>query len=165
MDPSHRIARRAATFHDGIVFSNRPVQPNEKVTLKVLEEDCKWQGGLRLGFTQEDPSRLEPSELPLFVCPNLVLQGKTWACLLPEAYGGEGTVVSFWVDGCGSVFCSINQGPECSLLLDGVPVTTSLWAVVDVYGRTKAVQLLDPSSAFANTEGLSPPQLNHHGPS
>ncbi|XP_066495739.1 E3 ubiquitin-protein ligase NEURL3 [Tiliqua scincoides] len=162
MDQSHRIASRAATFHNGIVFSNRPVQPYEKVKLKILEEDCKWKGGLRLGFTGEDPSRLEPNKLPPFVCPNLVSRGKTWACVLPEEYEGEGTIISFWMDGCGSVFCSNNHRAECSLLFDGVPVTISLWAVVDIYGRTKAVQLLDPSSAFADTEG--PNLLNLNGP-
>lgn len=165
MNQSHRIASRAATFHDGIVFSNRPVQPYEKVMLKILKEDCKWKGGLRLGFTREDPSGLEPRKLPPFLCPNLVFQGNTWACVLPEEYEGEGNVVSFWVDRCGSVFCSSNRGAECFLLFNGVPVTTSLWAVLDIYGKTKAIQLLDPSSSFADIEGSSQLLLNLSGPS
>lgn len=142
MDESHCLALRAATFRDGIVFSSRPVELHEKVALKIVKEDLKWHGGLRVGFTWQDPSLLEPGELPPFACPNLVLQGKTKACVLPEEYGAEGTVVSFWADGRGRVFCSVNEEAKTSLLLDGVSVASPLWAVVDVYGRAKAVQLL-----------------------
>ncbi|KAJ7305247.1 hypothetical protein JRQ81_011160 [Phrynocephalus forsythii] len=146
MDETHCVAQRAATFHDGIVFSSRPVELYEKVTLKILKEDLKWHGGLRVGFTWNDPSLLEPSELPPFACPHLVRRGNTRACLLPEEYGAEGSVVSFWVDSHGRVFCNANEEAEASLLLERVSVASPLWAIVDVYGRAKAVQLLDPSS-------------------
>ncbi|XP_061448587.1 E3 ubiquitin-protein ligase NEURL3 [Rhineura floridana] len=160
MDESCCIASRVATFHDGIVFSNRPVELYEKVTVKILTEDSKWHGGLRVGFTWEDPSLLEPFELPPFACPNLVKQGKCWACVLPDEYGAEGMIVSFWVDSQGYVFCSVNQESEYLLLLEGVSVTRPLWAVMDIYGRTKAVQLLDPSSLTTNTEGPGLLRLN-----
>ncbi|XP_020635858.3 E3 ubiquitin-protein ligase NEURL3 isoform X1 [Pogona vitticeps] len=155
MDESHCIAHRAATFHDGIVFSSRPIGLYEKVTLKILKEETKWHGGLRVGFTWQDPSLLEPSELPPFACPNLVQQGKTRACVLPEEYGAEGTVVSFWVDSQGCVFCSVDEEAGPSVLLAGVSVSSPLWALVDVYGRAKAVQLLDPSSLSTNADVCS----------
>ncbi|KAH0623068.1 hypothetical protein JD844_030986 [Phrynosoma platyrhinos] len=162
MNESHSIASRVATFHDGLVFSNRPVEPYEKVTLKISKEDGKWHGGLRVGFTWEDPSLLEPKELPPFACPNLVRRGKTRACVLPDEYCEEGTIVSYWVDTQGCVSCSINGEPEGFLLFDGVLVTSPLWAVVDIYGRTKAVQLLDPSSLPINNDIHSPPLLTHN---
>ncbi|XP_007430458.2 E3 ubiquitin-protein ligase NEURL3 isoform X1 [Python bivittatus] len=142
MDNSCCIVSRIATFHDGIVFSNRPIELYEKVTVKILQEDQKWQGGLRVGFTWKDPC-LQSRELPPFVCPDLVKQGKTSACVLPDEYIAEDTIVSFWVDSQGCVFCSINLEAEGFFLFNGVSVESPVWAVVDVYGRTKAVQLLD----------------------
>ncbi|XP_015667135.1 E3 ubiquitin-protein ligase NEURL3 [Protobothrops mucrosquamatus] len=143
MDESCCTVSRMDTFHDGIVFSNRPVEPYEKVTLKILQEDQKWKGGLRVGFTWKNPC-LRFGPLPPFVCPNLVIQGKTCACVIPDEYIGQDNIISFWVDGQGCVFCSINLEAERSFLFKGVSVESPLWAVVDVYGRTKAVQLLDP---------------------
>ncbi|XP_058050418.1 E3 ubiquitin-protein ligase NEURL3 isoform X2 [Ahaetulla prasina] len=144
MDESCCTVSRTDTFHDGIVFSNRPVELYERVTLKILQEDQKWQGGLRVGFTWKDPC-LQSGDLPPFVCPNLVAQGKTRACVLPDEYIEEETIISFWVDSWGCVFCSTNLEAEGSFLFNGVSVKSPLWAVVDVYGRTKAVQLLDPT--------------------
>lgn len=142
LDASQCIATRAATFHDGIVFSNRPVKVNEKVSLEILKEDDRWFGGLRLGFISEHPSLMGSRALPPFACPNLVRQGKCWASVLPDEYVAEGSVVSFWVDRKGHVFFSVNHESGYYLLLEGVPVTKPIWAVIDVYGRTKAIQLL-----------------------
>ncbi|XP_032085906.1 E3 ubiquitin-protein ligase NEURL3 isoform X1 [Thamnophis elegans] len=144
MDESCCRVSRRDTFHDGIVFSNRPVELYEKVTLKILQDDQKWQGGLRVGFTWKDPC-LRTGNLPPFVCPNLVTQGKTCACVLPDEYIEEDTIISFWVDSWGCVFCSTNLEAEGSFLFSGVSVESPLWAVVDVYGRTKEVELLDPT--------------------
>ncbi|XP_060106881.1 E3 ubiquitin-protein ligase NEURL3 [Heteronotia binoei] len=145
LDVSQYIATRAATFHDGIVFSNRPIKVNEKVTLEILKEDNRWFGGLRLGFISEHPSLMDSRDLPPFACPNLVKQGKCWASVLPDEYVGEGTIVSFWVNKKGCVFFSANHEFDSYLLLEDVPVKKPLWAVIDIYGRTKAIQLLDPS--------------------
>ncbi|KAL7981322.1 hypothetical protein Chor_002218 [Crotalus horridus] len=141
MDEFFCTVSRMDTFHDGIVFSNRPVELYEKVTLKILLDDQKWQGGLRVGFTWKNPC-LRFGPLPPFVCPDLVIEGKTCAGVVPDEYIAEGNIISFWVDGQGCVFCSINLEAERSLLFKGVPVQSPLWAIVDVYGRTKAVQLL-----------------------
>uniref|UniRef100_A0A7M4FZM2 Neuralized E3 ubiquitin protein ligase 3 n=1 Tax=Crocodylus porosus TaxID=8502 RepID=A0A7M4FZM2_CROPO len=144
LDAACRTANRTGTFCDGIVFSNRPVQLDEKVVLQVLSTHSRWDGGLRVGFTSLNPSQMIPKDLPRFVCPPLVLQGQTWAHLLPTACVGQGTVVCFWVNRRGRVFFSINNEP-CSLLFKGVPVEGPLWAVMDIYGQTKAVQLLEPA--------------------
>ncbi|XP_063167644.1 E3 ubiquitin-protein ligase NEURL3-like [Candoia aspera] len=142
MDESCHTVSRRGSFHDGIVFSGRPIELYEKVTVKIIEEDRKWQGGLRVGFTWKDPC-LQSGELPPFVCPDLVSQGKTCACVLPDEYTEEDTILSFWVDNQGCVFCSTNLEAEGSFLFNGVSVESPLWAVVDIYGRTKTIQLLD----------------------
>ncbi|KAL8174035.1 UNVERIFIED_CONTAM: hypothetical protein K2H54_037062 [Gekko kuhli] len=163
LDASQYIATRAATFHDGIVFSNRPIKVNEKVTLEILKEDGRWFGGLRLGFTSEHPSLMNSGDLPPHACPDLVRKGKCWASVLPDQYVGESTTVSFWVNRKGCVFFSANYESDDYLLLEDVPVKKPLWAVMDIYGRTKAVQLVDPSRPNKRTYESSPKPLNAAG--
>nr|XP_023966247.1 E3 ubiquitin-protein ligase NEURL3 [Chrysemys picta bellii] len=145
LDEFHHVAERGSSFHDGIVFTNRPIQLHEKVTLKILKKEARWHGGLRVGFTSMDPSKMDPGHLPPFVCPHLVMQGKTWAAVLPDQCIEEGTILMFWVDHRGRVFFRSQQEARNLPLLTGVPVRGRLWAVIDVYGQTKAVQLLDPT--------------------
>ncbi|XP_043392438.1 E3 ubiquitin-protein ligase NEURL3 isoform X2 [Chelonia mydas] len=145
LDEFYHVAERASSFHDGIVFTNRPIRLHEQVTLKILKKEASWHGGLRVGFTSMDPSKLDPRHLPPFVCPDLVRQGKTWAAVLPDHCVEEGTILTFWVDQRGRVFFCSQQEARSMCLVRDVPVRRCLWAVIDVYGQTKAVQLLAPA--------------------
>ncbi|XP_008252002.2 E3 ubiquitin-protein ligase NEURL3 isoform X1 [Oryctolagus cuniculus] len=140
-------ASRCATFHDGIVFSQRPVRPSERVVLRVLQHEDRWCGGLRVGFTRLDPERLSAASLPPFVCPDLVEQSPTWAAVLPEGSALAGDLVRFWVDPRGRLFAKTNEGPGFLLRKD-VLMGAPLWAVMDVYGTTKAIELLDPTAGW-----------------
>ncbi|XP_017522667.2 E3 ubiquitin-protein ligase NEURL3 [Manis javanica] len=152
LEALHCIARRRSTFHDGIVFSQRPLQPDERVALRVLwYEDC-WCGGLRVGFTRLDPARVPALSLPPFLCPDLEQLSPTWAAVLPNHWVFPGNVIRFWVNRSGWLFASINAGPQL-LLRKGVRMGAPLWAVMDVYGTTKAIQLLDPTASAFPTGG------------
>uniref|UniRef100_A0A8C0J7Q4 Neuralized E3 ubiquitin protein ligase 3 n=1 Tax=Chelonoidis abingdonii TaxID=106734 RepID=A0A8C0J7Q4_CHEAB len=153
MDEFHHVAERASSFHDGIIFTNRPIQLHEKVTLKILKKEPRWHGGLRVGFTSMDPSKMDPGHLPPFACPNLVMQGKTWAAVLPDQCIEEGTILKFWVDHRGRVFFRSQQEARNLPLLKGIPVNGRLWAIIDVYGQTKAVQILGEHAAALGTDG------------
>uniref|UniRef100_A0A8D0PGL9 E3 ubiquitin-protein ligase NEURL3 n=1 Tax=Sus scrofa TaxID=9823 RepID=A0A8D0PGL9_PIG len=155
LDVQRRTARRRATFHDGIVFSQRPVRRGERVALRVLCHEHGWFGGLRVGFTRLDPARLSAPSLPPFVCPDLEQQSPTWAAMLPNGCALAGDVVHFWVNCQGRLFAQVNAGPWL-LLRKGVLMDAPLWAVMDVYGTTKAIELLDEAmdptaSAFSTT--------------
>ncbi|XP_044910574.1 E3 ubiquitin-protein ligase NEURL3 isoform X2 [Felis catus] len=151
LDAQRCTARRNATFHDGIVFSQRPVLPGERVAVRVVWHEGGWCGGLRVGFTRLDPARVSAPSLPPFVCPDLELQSPTWAAMLPEGCALAGDVVCFWVNRRGRLFVRVNSGPRL-LLRKGVLMGAPLWAVMDVYGTTKAIKLLDPTaSAFPST--------------
>uniref|UniRef100_A0A8C0TTG6 E3 ubiquitin-protein ligase NEURL3 n=1 Tax=Canis lupus familiaris TaxID=9615 RepID=A0A8C0TTG6_CANLF len=151
LDARGSTARRRATFHDGIVFSQRPVRPGERVALRVLRHESGWCGGLRVGFTRLDPARVSAPSLPPFVCPDLEQQSPTWAAVLPEGCALAGDVVRFWVTRRGRLCATVNAGPRL-LLRKGVLMGAPLWAVMDVYGTTKAIQLLDPTaSVFPST--------------
>ncbi|XP_010624761.1 E3 ubiquitin-protein ligase NEURL1 [Fukomys damarensis] len=141
MDLSHKAVKRQASFCNAITFSNRPVLLYEQVRLKITKKQCCWSGALRLGFTSKDPSRIHPDSLPKYACPDLVSQSGFWAKALPEEFANEGNIIAFWVDKKGRVFYRIN-GSTAMLFFSGVPTADPLWALVDVYGLTRGVQLL-----------------------
>uniref|UniRef100_A0A3Q0R0D1 E3 ubiquitin-protein ligase NEURL1 n=1 Tax=Amphilophus citrinellus TaxID=61819 RepID=A0A3Q0R0D1_AMPCI len=142
MDMSQRTVKRQASFCNAITFSNRPIGVYEQVRLKITKKQCCWSGALRLGFTSKDPSRINPDTLPKYACPDLVSQSGFWAKALPEELSNEGNIISFWVDKKGRVFYRINDSSPI-LFFSGVHVSEPLWALIDVYGLTRGVQLLD----------------------
>ena len=68
-------------------------------------------------------------------------QSGFWAKALPEDLSNEGNVVSFWVDKKGRVFYRMNNSSPM-LFFSGVGASEPLWALIDVYGLTRGVQLL-----------------------
>uniref|UniRef100_A0A8D0D7F2 E3 ubiquitin-protein ligase NEURL1 n=1 Tax=Sander lucioperca TaxID=283035 RepID=A0A8D0D7F2_SANLU len=142
MDISQRTVKRQASFCNAITFSNRPTAVYEQVRLKITKKQCCWSGALRLGFTSKDPSRINPDTLPKYACPDLVSQSGFWAKALPEELSNEGNVISFWVDKKGRVFYRINDSSPM-LFFSGVRVSEPVWALIDVYGLTRGIQLLD----------------------
>ncbi|XP_029460157.1 E3 ubiquitin-protein ligase NEURL3 isoform X2 [Rhinatrema bivittatum] len=155
MDELHGYAERKSSFHNAILFTNRPIRLQEVVALKILKVEEHWNGGVRVGFTSVNPSEIDPLKLPPFVCPNLTVLHGFWAAVIPDEFAQEGMVTQFWVDKKGKVFCSSDERIKVHLLFDGVPVDYPLWAIVDVYGRTKAVQLQD-TSRVAQMKRLPP---------
>lgn len=109
--------------------------------VQITKKQCCWSGALRLGFTSKDPSRIHPDSLPKYACPDLVSQSGFWAKALPEEFANEGNIIAFWVDKKGRVFYRINDS-AAMLFFNGVRTADPLWALVDVYGLTRGVQLL-----------------------
>ncbi|XP_062866457.1 E3 ubiquitin-protein ligase NEURL1 [Trichomycterus rosablanca] len=142
MDMAQRCVKRQASFCNAITFSNRPIALYEQVRLKITKKQCCWSGALRLGFTSKDPSRINPDSLPKYACPDLVSQSGFWAKALPEELANEGSLVAFWVDKKGRVFYRVN-GSSPMLFFSGVRTNEPLWALIDVYGLTRGVQLLE----------------------
>ncbi|XP_037830898.1 E3 ubiquitin-protein ligase NEURL1 isoform X4 [Kryptolebias marmoratus] len=142
MDLVQKTVKRQASFCNAITFSNRPIALYEQVRLKITKKQCCWSGALRLGFTSKDPSRINPDNLPKYACPDLVSQSGFWAKALPEEFANEGNVIAFWVDKKGRVFYRINESSPM-LFFSGVRTAEPLWALIDVYGLTRGVQLLD----------------------
>eukprot|EP00064_Thunnus_orientalis_P000700 superscaffoldBa00000039_g701 len=153
MDMSQRTVKRQASFCNAITFSNRPIAVYEQVRLKITKKQCCWSGALRLGFTSKDPSRINPDTLPKYACPDLVSQSGFWAKALPEELSNEGNIISFWVDKKGRVFYRINDSSPM-LFFSGVQVSEPLWALIDVYGLTRGVQLLAPECDYLGFTGL-----------
>ncbi|XP_069100746.1 E3 ubiquitin-protein ligase NEURL1B [Pleurodeles waltl] len=168
LDPHSRRAARRNSFCNGITFSSRPIHLYEKVRLKLVAVHHGWSGALRFGFTVHDPAQMGTDEIPKYACPDLVTRPGYWAKALPERFALRDNVLAFWVDRHGRVFYSVND-EDPILFHCGVKVTGPLWALIDVYGITQEVQILDSmfaetmTSAWLSTARLSTclPQNNH----
>ncbi|XP_030224303.1 E3 ubiquitin-protein ligase NEURL1B isoform X1 [Gadus morhua] len=152
LDGQLRRATRKNSFCNGITFSHRPVRLYEKVRLRLSGVHTGWSGALRFGFTSLDPSELSSAEIPKYACPDLVTRHGYWAKALPERLAQKDNVLSFWADRHGRVFYSINEG-EPILFHCGLSIGCPLWAIVDIYGITQEVTLLE--STFAESVASS----------
>lgn len=152
LDGQLRRATRKNSFCNGITFSHRPVHLYEKVRLRLTGVHTGWSGALRFGFTSLDPSDLVAVDIPKYACPDLVTRPGYWAKALPERLALKDNVLSFWADRHGRVFYSINDG-EPILFHCGLSIGCPLWAIIDIYGITQEVTLLE--STFAESVGPS----------
>ncbi|XP_019909255.3 E3 ubiquitin-protein ligase NEURL3-like isoform X2 [Esox lucius] len=135
------VERDRKTFQNGLAFSNRPIRVQEKIHLRVEQCDQHWQGALRLGFTSRDPSMSEPFFPPALAIPDLTDTDGFWASILPPGFTMLGAELIFWVTHRGVLVCEGPNGVRYRLL-NGVDVRRPLWAMIDVYGQTRAVLLL-----------------------
>ncbi|XP_023997219.2 E3 ubiquitin-protein ligase NEURL1B, partial [Salvelinus sp. IW2-2015] len=122
------------------------------VRLRLSGVHNGWSGALRFGFTSLDPSELNSSNIPKYACPDLVTRPGSWAKALPERLAVRNNVLSFWADRHGRVFYSINE-EEPTLFHCGLSIGCPLWAIIDIYGLTQEVTLLE--SKFAESVGSS----------
>jgi protein neuralized len=135
------IARRVESFCKGIAFSSRPVKINEKICIKFLEISNNWSGVIRFGFTFNDPSSLRYG-LPKYACPDLTNKPGYWAKALPERFCSQNTVLFYYVTSTGDVHFGIN-GEEKGIFFSGVETRGPLWALIDVYGNSTAIEFVD----------------------
>ncbi|XP_067656898.1 protein neuralized-like isoform X1 [Haliotis asinina] len=152
ISPDRTRARRIDSFCKGICFSNRPVNINEKVFVKFVDTSSSWSGVLRFGFTNIDPSVLRGAELPRYACPDLTNKPGNWAKALGERYANTNCLLCFWVTRAGDVFYSMN-GEDKGVFFSGVITSSPLWALLDIYGNTCAVEF--PQDAPDQTVALN----------
>lgn len=136
----HLAERKGETFKNGLVFSSRTVKPMEKIRLRVEEDVVNWHGALRVGFTNVSPSS-RPLPLPSMAMPDLTNTPGHWAAVVHESLCIEGSELEFWFSSQGKIYVS---GRNCSKhkLVEGVDLSKPLWAMIDVYGKTRSIFLL-----------------------
>ncbi|KAM9811059.1 E3 ubiquitin-protein ligase NEURL3-like [Neosynchiropus ocellatus] len=135
-----RLAQRKGdTSVNGLLFSSRPIRLQERVRLRVMKQSSKWNGALRVGFTNVPPSARH-LPLPSMAFPDLTNTPGHWVGPVCDSLCWVGSELEFWVSHGGNVYVSI--GEHRRKLLSGLDLSRPLWAVVDLYGQTQAVQLL-----------------------
>ncbi|XP_076240327.1 E3 ubiquitin-protein ligase neur [Calliopsis andreniformis] len=142
------IARRFESFCKSITFSARPVRIGEKVCVKFLEISNNWSGVIRFGFTSNDPINLRNC-LPRYACPDLTNKPGYWAKALAERLAEKDTVLFYYVTSAGDVHFGVN-GEEKGLFFSGVETRGPLWAIIDVYGNSTAIEFVDPNRQHFN---------------
>lgn len=135
-------ARRTQSFCQAIVFSDRAIMANERVYVKVMEITKGWSGTIRFGFTSMDPENFR-YEMPKHACPDMTSAGHTWARALPDEIVRQNTVIHFSYNPGGFINYGINNH-ECGVFYANVKMNSPLWFVVDIYGLTSAIELIDP---------------------
>lgn len=146
------VARRVQSFCQALVFSNRIIMPNERVYIKVLEIAKGWSGTIRFGFTSVDPATLR-YQMPKHACPDMTNEGHTWARALADEVVRRNSVIHFSYNSNGYINYGINN-QDCGVFYTNVNTSQHLWFIVDVYGLTAAVELIDPRIHNATSSEL-----------
>ncbi|XP_068978517.1 protein neuralized isoform X2 [Bombus flavifrons] len=142
------IARRYESFCRGITFSARPVRVGEKICVKFLEISDNWSGVIRFGFTSNDPINLR-NGLPRYACPDLTNKPGYWAKAMAERFAERDTVLFYYVTSAGDVHFGVN-GEEKGVFFSGIETRGPLWAIIDVYGNSTAIEFVDPNRQHFN---------------
>nr|XP_042899868.1 protein neuralized [Parasteatoda tepidariorum] len=140
------VACRHEGFCKGIAFSDRPVLVGEPVYIKFIEISSNWSGALRIGFTMNDPISMK-SKLPRYACPDLTSINGNWAKAIAERMAQKDSILFYYVDQNGDVHYGIDS-EEHGIFFGGVNTSEKLWAVLDIYGNTTAVEFIEPRSSI-----------------
>lgn len=105
-----------------------------------------------MGFTSYDPVTLAASGagLPRYACPDLTNKPGSWAKALSERFAVQGAVLYFYVTPTGDVHFGVD-GEDKGFFFGDVETRGPLWAVVDVYGNSTAIELVDPRASLNNS--------------
>ena len=84
-------------------------------------------------------------DLPKYVYPDLTNKEGYWAASMPENSIKENDIIFFYLDSSGLIHYGINDNYG-GVFLSGVDIFLNgkirpMWAIIDVYGNTLAVQL------------------------
>lgn len=150
-----RMAKRRESFCKGLAFSSRPIDVDENVCLRLCEVGTNWSGVLRFGVTNEDPEQYRDVPVPTFACPDLTTKDGYWAKALPERYSTEGNILHFYVNSQGELFYGIN-GSQKGMFLTGINVRAPMWLILDIYGNSVGVEIID-ASEFRPRRSAPPP--------
>lgn len=114
---------------------------NERICVRFTEISNNWNGGIRFGFTSNDPATLEGA-LPKYACPDLTNRPGFWAKALHEQYCEKDNILYYYVNSAGDVIYGINN-VEKGVILSGIDTRGLLWTLVDIYGNCTAIEFLD----------------------
>ncbi|GAB6022413.1 hypothetical protein CHUAL_006530 [Chamberlinius hualienensis] len=136
-------AHRIDGFCDGVVFSELPISLNTYYTITTSNWDF-WRGAFSLGFTTTDPSNI--SDVPKFISPYVTTQQPIWATFISEDYLTRHKRLTFYVNSCGELRLLVCDSDEETALAN-LPVIDHLWLIIDIYGGTTSVKLIQEHDA------------------
>ena len=129
------------------MFSDRPVEVGERVSIRLTELSIRWSGVLRLGFCSQDPSTIQT--LPKYACPDLTGKPGFWAKALAEKYAESNALIHYYFTNNGDVHYGVN-GVDKGLFFSGIDIRQPLWCMIDLYGNCTAIELVDMRRSLNN---------------
>ncbi|KAK3540208.1 hypothetical protein QTP70_028401 [Hemibagrus guttatus] len=153
-----RASRNPRSFHHGVTFSSRALLVGEKVRMRVERSVAGWHGALRLGFTSVPPGSAPMCSL---VIPDLTDRPGFWATPVPVNYCSPRTELRFWVTHTGCLRIQTDGGFEHKQKMLQLDTSKPIWAMIDVYGQTRAVLLLgsEKKSLFCMRRSCPAPRI------
>ena len=156
---------RVESFCKAIVFTHRPVRVNEKIFIRFVDKAESWSGSIRFGFSSVDP-RLLAGNLPKYACPDLTNKNGFWAKALSEKFADKDSVMYYYVSSGGDVVFGVN-GEDKGVFFSGVDTRRQLWGMVDVYGNSHVIEMVDPRRTLNNIRSAqmvprSPAPIRQH---
>ena len=130
------------------MFTHRPVRVNEKIFIKFVDKAESWSGSIRFGFSSVDP-RLLSGNLPKYACPDLTNRSGFWAKALSEKFADRDSVMYYYVTSGGDVVFGVN-GEDKGVFFSGVDTRRQLWGLIDVYGNSHVIEIVDPRRTLNN---------------
>ncbi|XP_077549769.1 protein neuralized-like isoform X2 [Haemaphysalis longicornis] len=150
LDKEKKVARRVKSYCKSVVFSSRPIEPGEVVLLHLTECCEDWSGSIRVGFTTHNPVSLKAS-LPTSAYPNLMNVPGNWVKPVDDDHAKQDAYIHFYVTEAGEVLYGSN-GKDETELLTGIDTSGPLWALIDVYGRTLAIEIFDEGAINSSSD-------------
>lgn len=91
--------------------------------------------------------------MPKYACPDLTNKPGFWGKALHERYCQRDNVLFYYVSSSGEVHYGIN-GEVKGLFITDVDTRGPLWAMIDIYGNSTAVEFLDSRTYMVNPQPL-----------
>ncbi|XP_033632661.1 protein neuralized-like [Asterias rubens] len=156
LSADHKTASRMGSFCNALVFTHRAIHIGEILHFELIQNTAGWSGVLRFGYTSQDPFSMRSNGIPKYACPDLTGRAGNWAKALRENCAKHGNVLNFVLSEDGTVYYSVNQEPFMEFF-NGVDTSRPVWGVIDVYGNTTGVRIVDtfPTSNRISTRGAS----------
>ncbi|XP_013133372.1 PREDICTED: neuralized-like protein 4 [Papilio polytes] len=162
----NRTAERARPmddYNDAVVMTSRPLHDDELFEIRIERLVHKWSGSLEVGVTNHDPATIQfPSTMTNVETGTVMLSGSK------VLINGQGTcteygsmnldelkerdMVGLMRKACGSLHYFINGEDQGVAARD---VAAPVWGVVDLYGMTSKVSIVDQYDD-SNLHDISP---------
>lgn len=75
LSKDNTVATRCQSFANALVFSERPLEPDEVFVFEISDQQDRWAGNLRCGITYHNPEHIT---VPQYLLPDFMKLGKSF---------------------------------------------------------------------------------------
>lgn len=132
------VARRYEGYCYSVAFSKSPLDVGKTLHFNISEIETGWLANLNVGIIYKDPFDIED----LVTCTaNITESYNDSRVFIFKEFYSSNNLYQFRIDKEGVAYLSPNVTAD-DVVFRGVDVTKSFWAIFNVFGDSKAVQLL-----------------------